>query len=83
MWEMHGNNDKVMFWSQLAVHLQHSTSIRSTRSAKVLGVTLRDDLKWNDHVNNITAKASQRIYLLKLLTVYISFNFIVRVYALS
>jgi len=37
------------------------------KSAKVLGVTLRDDLKWNGHVSNITAQASQRIYLLKQL----------------
>ena len=26
-----------------------------------------NDLKWNDHVDNITAKASRRIYLLKQL----------------
>ena len=32
-----------------------------------MGVTVRNDLKWNDHVGNITAKASQRIYFLKQL----------------
>ena len=32
-----------------------------------MGVALRDDLKWNDHGGNITANASQRIYLLKQL----------------
>ena len=37
------------------------------KSGKILGVTVRNDLKWNDHVDNITAKASQRIYLLKQL----------------
>ena len=37
------------------------------KSAKVLGVTVRSDLKWNDHVDNITAKASRRIYLFKQL----------------
>ena len=37
------------------------------KSAKILGATVRNDLKWNDHVDNITAKASQRIYLLKQL----------------
>ena len=36
------------------------------KSAKILGVTVRNDLKWNYHVDNITAKAS-RIYLLKQL----------------
>ena len=37
------------------------------KSAKILGLTVRNDLKWNDHLNNITAKASRRIYLLKQL----------------
>ena len=37
------------------------------KSAKILGVTVRNDLKWNDHVDNITAKASRQIYLLKQL----------------
>ena len=35
------------------------------KSAKILGVTVRNDLKWNDHIDNITAKASPQIYLLK------------------
>ena len=37
------------------------------KSAKILGLTVRDDLKWNDHINNVTVKASQRVYLLKQL----------------
>ena len=37
------------------------------KSAIILGVTVRNDLKWNDQVDNITAKASRRIYLLKQL----------------
>ena len=40
-------------------------SFETIKSAKVLGVTLRGDLKWNDYVDNITVKASQRIYLLE------------------
>ena len=48
--------------------LEVNTNVFETvKSAKVLGVTLRDDLKWNDHGGNITANASQRIYLLKQL----------------
>ena len=35
------------------------------KSVKILGVTVKNDLKWNDHVDNITAKASRRIYLLR------------------
>lgn len=37
------------------------------KSAKILGVTVTDDLKWNSHVGNIVLKASKRIYLLKQL----------------
>ena len=37
------------------------------KSAKILGVTIRNDLKWIDHVVEITMKASRRIYLLKQL----------------
>ena len=36
-------------------------------SAKILGVTVTDDLKWNAHVNNVVLKASKRLYLLRLL----------------
>jgi hypothetical protein len=32
--------------------------------AKLLGVTIASNLKWNSHVNNIVAKSSKRIYLL-------------------
>ena len=37
------------------------------KSAKILGLTVGDDLKWNDHNNNVTVKASLRVYLLKQL----------------
>ena len=37
------------------------------KSAKILGLTVREDLKWNDHINNVTVKASQRVYLSKQL----------------
>ena len=37
------------------------------KSSKILGVTVRNDLKWNDQVDDITMKASRRIYLLKQL----------------
>ena len=36
-------------------------------SAKFLGMTITDDLKWNVHVANILLKASKRLYLLKQL----------------
>ncbi|XP_068757749.1 uncharacterized protein [Montipora capricornis] len=36
-------------------------------SAKVLGVTISNDLKRNDHVDTITSKAARRLYLLSQL----------------
>ena len=36
-------------------------------STKVLGITLRNDLKWNDHIEIITLKAAKRLYLLRQL----------------
>lgn len=44
------------------------------KSAKILGLTVRDDLKWNDHINNVTVKASQSVYLLKQLLKQTSFH---------
>ena len=32
---------------------------------KILGVTFRQDLNWNDHIENVTAKAPKRLYLLR------------------
>ena len=37
------------------------------KSGKILGVSKRGDLKWHKHVEKISAKASQRIYLLRQL----------------
>ena len=67
-----------MIESQSNFNLQlHSTYIVSleangnafeiVKSAKILGVTVRSDLKWIEHVHDITMKASQRIYLPKQL----------------
>ncbi|PFX13095.1 Serine/threonine-protein phosphatase 6 regulatory ankyrin repeat subunit B [Stylophora pistillata] len=34
---------------------------------KLLGVIIRDDLKWNTHVEYVTAKAAKKLYALRLL----------------
>ena len=39
--------------------------LKRVTSIKFPGVTLRNDLKWNDHLNIITSKASKHLYLLK------------------
>ena len=36
-------------------------------SAKILGLTIRNDLKWNDHVYSIVKKTSKRLYFLRQL----------------
>ncbi|XP_028414247.1 uncharacterized protein LOC114537304 [Dendronephthya gigantea] len=36
-------------------------------TARLLGVTIRDDFNWIDHVKTITAKASKHLYLLRQL----------------
>ena len=44
--------------------------LKRVTSIKSRGVTLRNDLKWNDHVNHVnitTSKASKRLHLLKQL----------------
>ena len=44
-----------------------SGHVRFKSSAKVLGVTISNDLKWNDHMDTITSKAVRRLYLLSQL----------------
>ena len=39
-------------------------SIDRVHSAKILGVTISDDLTWNVHVDNIVCKARKRLYML-------------------
>ena len=40
--------------------------IEQVQSSKLLGVTISDDLTWGEHVKNITAKATQRLFSLRL-----------------
>ena len=48
------------------ISISNQTLERVT-SIKSLGVILTDDLKWTNHVNTITSKASKRLYLLRQL----------------
>ena len=41
--------------------------IERVKEAKVLGLTITDDLKWNAHVEQIVKKANKRLFLLTLL----------------
>ena len=40
--------------------------IEQVSEAKILGVIVRSDLKWNSHVSAIIKKANKCIYLLRL-----------------
>ena len=43
----------------------HGHLIEHVQSAKYLGVTIQDDLRWNEHVDNITANANRTIGFLR------------------
>ena len=50
-------------------------------TAKILGATLRQDFKWNDHIDNISANAAKRLYLLwELKRAGVSCNYLVLFY---
>ena len=44
--------------------ISHGLEFEQVSNVKILGVTFRQDLKWNDHSDNITTKATKRLYLL-------------------
>ena len=41
--------------------------INRVESARILGLTVQNNMKWNLHVDHIVTKASKRLYLLRLL----------------
>lgn len=43
----------------------HDHTLETVSSAKYLGITLQSDLKWNQHINSITANASKSLGFLK------------------
>ena len=49
---------------QTKYHL-HGCVLESVPSAKYLGVTISEDLKWSEHINNITKKANETLGFLK------------------
>jgi hypothetical protein len=42
-------------------------NIERVKSARFLGLTVQDNMKWNEHIHNIVKKASKRLYMLRLL----------------
>ena len=43
----------------------HQHVLQKETSTKYLGITIQTDLKWNKHVNNITAAATQKLNFIK------------------
>jgi hypothetical protein len=42
-------------------------NIERVKSARILGLTVQDNMKWKEHIHNIVKKASKRLYMLRLL----------------
>ena len=43
----------------------HNTQLSVVNQCKYLGILIQSDLKWNSHVNYVTAKANQTLAMLK------------------
>ena len=41
-----------------------SVNLQTVPSAKYLGITIRSDLQWSEHVNNIAARANSTLYFI-------------------
>ena len=53
--------------SQLMPLLIDGHSIETVRSHKVLGLTIQNNLKWDEHIYEIVSKASKRLHILRVL----------------
>ena len=43
----------------------HGTPLHTVNHCKYLGITIQSDLKWSNHIHNITAKANRTLSLLR------------------
>ena len=71
-WLMHFHPDKctVLSVTQKKKPVQHTYKLHNhplekVNSTKYLGVTIQSDLKWDKHINSMTAKANQSLAFLK------------------
>ena len=46
-------------------YILHGRTVETKSSTKYLGVTLQSNLKWNEHIDNITSNASRQLNFLK------------------
>jgi hypothetical protein len=54
-------------WKYIQDDVINNQTVNIVTHAKLLGVTISNDLKWNLHVNAVCKKASKRLYALQLL----------------
>ena len=60
----------ICFWKKKPNFQQLTINdypVEQVKSAKLLGIMLSSDLKWNEHVAYIVKKSSRRLYMLHLL----------------
>ena len=60
----------ICFWEKIPNFQQltvNDYSVEQVKSAKLLGLILSSDLKWNEHVAYIVKISSRRLYMLRLL----------------
>jgi hypothetical protein len=57
---MHFGRDELDF-SNIRIN---GSNLEIINHIKILGLTISNDLKWNQHVNNIVKKANKRIYFI-------------------
>ena len=60
----------ICFWKKKSNFQQLTLNdypVEQVKSAKLLGLMLSSDLKWNEHVAYIVNKSSRRLYMLRLL----------------
>jgi hypothetical protein len=61
--------------SSLNLKLQlGNDSIEQVDSHRVLGVTIDEDLNWQNHINNVSKTVARNLYLLRKLTYYVDRN---------
>ncbi|MEW8548673.1 MAG: reverse transcriptase family protein, partial [Candidatus Thiodiazotropha sp.] len=59
---IHVTRRKIPFQTK---YILHGCVLESVSSAKYLGVTISDDLRWTNHINDISKKANQTLGFLK------------------
>ena len=52
-----------LFVAMINDTISHGLEFEQVSAIKILGVTFREDLKCNDHIDNITSKAEKCLYL--------------------